>query len=505
MGDPFVVDYWIHEIGHQLGAFHTFDYSDEDTEAQMEPGSGSTIMSYAGVADAGLNIQFHSDPYYHAISIQEITGYVQTGKGAGCAVVSNTTNHVPTAAAGADYTVPALTPFKLTGKAIDGDVTDVLTYCWEEFDDFNLASSNALPKSTSKTGPVFRTFSPDTSASRIFPGLLSILNGANKNKWEVLPGLTRKLHFRFTVRDNQPGHGSNNSGDMAVTVDSASGPFRVKIPNTAVTWLQGSKQTVKWDVANTNNAPVSCGNVDILLSADGGQTFPYILLAAKANNGSASVILPAISCKQCRIMVKANSNIFFDISDVDFTISNTLPVNLISFTALPQKQDVILKWVTENEINNDHFDIEKSSDNIRYGSIGLVAAANNPPAVQHTYSFIDNNAYGGTVYYRLKQVDKDGAFIYSHIATVNINFTNVLWQVYPNPAGSKTSVHIKAAISAAQLQLSDAKGQVVYAKDLSELTPGRVIEIPLQNLAKGVYLLKIQAGKESRVEKIIVE
>ena len=503
-GDPFVVDVWAHEIGHQLGANHTFTYRFEGTGAQMEPGSGSTIMSYAGALPGNLNVQPHSDAYYHAISIQQITDNLQTGSGAACAVVTNTGNHVPVVSTGTSYTIPKNTPFKLTGQASDADEEDLLTYCWEQFDEYLQGTSNTQPDALSTSGPVFRSVSASTSPSRTFPALPSILDGSNKNTWEVLPRVRRQLNFRLTVRDNQPFHGSTASTDVFVNIDSL-GPFSVATPNTNVKWQQSSVQTVKWNVANTNNAPVNCANVGVLLSADGGQTFPYILSASSPNNGSASVTMPAVVSKHCRIMIQAVNNIFFDISDSDFTITAVMPVTLISFTAQLQKQDVLLHWVTENEINNSYFLVERSIDNLNYTSIGKITAADNTAATQNAYSFIDNNAYTGTVYYRLKQVDKDGAFTYSHVAVVNIALSNVLWQVYPNPAGSKTSVHIKAAINRAQLQLSNADGRVVYTNTFYNLTAGQVIGLPLQNLAKGAYLLTIKTATTSKTEKIVVE
>lgn len=504
-GDPFVIDYWVHEIGHQFGGYHTFDYYDEGTGAQMEPGSGTTIMGYAGVADAGLNVQFNSDPYFHGISIEEITDYVQTGAGAGCAVVTTTGNHTPIITPGHNYTIPKSTPFKLTGEATDADATDILTYCWEQFDSYEDGTSNAAPKTSSKTGPVFRTFNPDTLTSRTFPAMSSILDGTNKNKWEVLPSIARKLNFRLTVRDNQPGHGSNSSDDIVVTVDTSSGPFKVATPNTKVEWVGNSKQTIEWLVANTNKAPVNCAKVKILLSIDSGKTFAYTLASSADNSGSQQVTLPNITSKKCRIMVQSAGNIFFDVSDSDFTITQSLPVHLLSFTAQQQKQNVLLHWTTENEINNDHFDVEKSIDNVHFNTIGVVAAATTSLSTQHAYSFIDEETFSGAAYYRLKQVDKDGAFTYSYIVSINISLPNTLYLVYPNPAIGKASLHIKSGINNAQLQLINTAGQVVYARNIPALTAGQVVNVPLYNLAKGVYLLKMQTGKGSKTEKIIVE
>ncbi|MEO8711741.1 MAG: reprolysin-like metallopeptidase, partial [Parafilimonas sp.] len=321
--DPFIVDFWDHEIGHQFGANHTFDYNYEGSIAQMEPGSGSTIMGYAGTTGA-TDLQPHSDPYFHAVSIQQIDTYITTGTGSTCGVLKTTKDHIPTAKAGSNYTIPASTPFALNGNSTDKDALDSLTYCWEQYDVFqNNGTSNKYPNANSTTGPVFRSLTPTISKQRNFPALSSILDGTNGNEWEVLPAVSRTLHFRLTVRDNYPGKGSTASDDMTVTVDGNSGPFNVTYPNTAVNITGGKKKTITWNVANTNLAPVNCANVSILLSTDGGLTFPTVLAGIKPNNGSAKILIPAINTTHARIKVVGKGNIFFDVSDADFTITSS--------------------------------------------------------------------------------------------------------------------------------------------------------------------------------------
>ena len=329
--DPFIVDFWDHEIGHQFGANHTFDYSYEGTIAQMEPGSASTIMGYAGTTGSS-DIQPHSDAYFHAVSIQQINAYITTGSGAACAVVTATANHVPIVKAGKDYTIPKSTPFALTANGSDDDASDSLTYCWEQYDVFKSnGTSNKFPDSNTKTGPVFRSFTSVTSDKRNFPVLNSVLDGTNKNKWEVLPAVSRTLNFRVTVRDNHPGGGSTNTDDMIVTVDGNSGPFKITNPNTNVSWKEGSQHIVKWNVANTNVAPVNCTLVNIALSLDGGNTFPIKLKTNILNDGVANIVLPMQTSNNARIKVVAADNIFFDISDVDFKITAaTKPENSIA-------------------------------------------------------------------------------------------------------------------------------------------------------------------------------
>jgi hypothetical protein len=508
--DPFVVDFWIHEIGHQFGGNHTFDFYYEGTGAQMEPGSGITIMAYAGTTGQ-YDDSAHSIPNFHSFNIQQTQAYLTTGAGAGCGVVTPTGDNAPTANAGADYIIPSSTPFVLTAAGTDADATDVVTYCWEQFDALTTNASNsqgyslyAIPSSTFTAYPAFRPYSPTVSTLRFFPKLANILDGTNTNEWEVLPSVSRPLNFRLTVRDNHPGGGQNNSDDMLVTVDGTSGPFKVTAPNTAVNWTGNTSQNVTWNVANTTAAPVSCANVDVILSSDGGYSFTDTLAADVPNNGSASVTVPNINSTTCRIMVKGHGNIFLDIDDANFTIVAALPVTWLSFTGQLQGADVLLNWSTANEVNNDHFEVERSSDGTSFTSIGTVAAGNASSSTQH-YSFTDNNPLSGTDYYRLKQVDKDGAYHYSSIVQVNIPVSNALWLVYPNPAVSKTSVAVKTDLNNVELVLTNANGQTVYSLKLPKVNAGQSIDIPLSNLAKGVYLLKVQSDKGNRTDKIVVE
>lgn len=316
-GDSFDIDYVAHEIGHQFGGNHTFTDSEEYTIAQVEPGSGSTIMGYAGITTE--DVQAHSDPYFHAVSIQQITEYVKSTSGS-CSVNTPTGNNAPTANAGADFTIPKSTPFMLTGSASDSN-GDALTYTWEQMDVQNSTISN--PSATKTTGPAFRSYSPTTSPVRYFPKMSSVLNGATTTAGlelnvEVLPSVSRTLKFRFTARDNKANGAGNAYDDMVVTVNSSYGPLTVTSQNAAgISYPQGSSQNVTWNVANTNTlAP----NVDILLSTDGGNTWST-LITGTSNDGSQSVTIPSVTSNTCRFMVKASGNVFFNVNTANFSIT----------------------------------------------------------------------------------------------------------------------------------------------------------------------------------------
>jgi hypothetical protein len=216
------------------------------------------------------------------------------------------------------YSIPKATPFVLSATATDADTGDTVTYSWEEWD---LGGSATLVAADNGASPLFRAWPATTSNSRMFPKLSTVLTGT-AIKGEKLPTVARAaMKFRLTARDEHAGKGASTSADVSVAVVGTAGPFQVTAPNTAVNWAQGSTQNVTWDVANTTAAPVSCATVDIALSVDGGQTFPHSLASGVANSGSASVTVPVVATTQARVSVTCASNIFFDISNANFTIS----------------------------------------------------------------------------------------------------------------------------------------------------------------------------------------
>jgi len=342
-GDFFDVDYVSHEFGHQFGGRHTFTHSSEGSGiAQVEPGSGSTIMSYAGITGA-TDVQSNVDPYFHAISIQQITDYA---KSTSCQTNTSTGNAVPTADAGLNYTIPKGTPFVLTGSGSDTDANDVLTYGWEQMDENN--ASTTYPSVTATTGVAFRSYNPTTDTKRYFPRLPTIKTGATSWQWEAVPNVGRTLNFRFTVKDNVAGGANNNSDDMVVTVNGTAGPFVVNTPNTNVIWNAGTTQTVAWDVAGTTGNGINVANVDIFLSTDGGDTYPIALAANVSNDGSQDIVVPNNVGTQNRVMVKGSNNIFFDISNTNFSIEGqvvcnaTVPTSLVASSIGPDS--ATLSW-----------------------------------------------------------------------------------------------------------------------------------------------------------------
>ncbi|MGR6087007.1 MAG: reprolysin-like metallopeptidase [Arcticibacter sp.] len=325
VGDPFDVDYVAHEVGHQFGGNHTFNCEigacsgNRAFNAAYEPGSGSTIMAYAGIC-GNNNLQTNSDDYFHAKSFDEIIIYTTTGFGSNCPQVSSTGNTPPVINPIQARIIPYLTPFRMTADAFDPD-GDPITYCWEQYD-LGPAGTWSAPTGNA---PIFRSYDPTSSPTRLFPRLSNILNNS-QTIGDVKPSYARILNFRLTVRDNRLNGGgvTNNDTTFQVQVINTGQAFAITSQNaTGVVWAAGSNETITWDVGGSDLAPISNPLVNILLSTDGGQTFPIVLASQVPNNGSFQVQVPFVNTSTARVMVEGDGNIFFDINDRNFTIGIT--------------------------------------------------------------------------------------------------------------------------------------------------------------------------------------
>ena len=352
------------------------------------PGGSVSVANFGGggaPSDEGFQVTFNSAPLAGSnvsalslVNLNGMSGFVgETDKGGpvdnGGSNVTPTLNNAPTVSVASTFTIPLRTPFALVGAALDVD-GDPLTYLWEQNDRGGIAGTT-LTNDAKADGPLFRQFgtlanvtpantilyhSPGENAvttdpTRVFPDLVQILaNNTNAETGtcanvdcfsEFLPtssyvGFAEvnasplSLHFRLTVRDGNSGGGGVNSAEMTVLLASGAGPFLITAPNTAVTWPGNSTQSVTWAVANTNVAPVSATDVTILLSVDGGLTYPHVLAASTPNDGSQFVPVPNVNTTQARVKVEAGfGNVFFDVSNANFTIQAGTPAPVVTSNA----------------------------------------------------------------------------------------------------------------------------------------------------------------------------
>ena len=347
-GDPFDVDYVAHEMGHQFGGNHTFNGNagscgTRSTNHAYEVGSGVTIQAYAGICSVE-NLQSNSIDRFHVESLDEMTAFLTDGGGKNCGTVTNTNNTPPVIGTLTNYTIPAQTPFMLTGSATDAN-NDTLTYAWEQFDLGTVSTNVATATTDDGSRPLFRPYAASTSPSRMFPSAAYVLSTSAPNAppttytgtaftggpscggstcltGETLPTTARTMNFQLTVRDNRSGGGAFSTGSMAVTTVTGA-TFALTSHNTASSLTAGSTTTVTWNNTNTTTAPISTANVSIRLSTDGGQTFPVELSASTANDGTEVVTIPANTqnTTQARILVQAVGNIYFDVNNADLTIT----------------------------------------------------------------------------------------------------------------------------------------------------------------------------------------
>lgn len=384
VGDPYDIDFVIHELGHQFGATHTQNNDCNRTSSTaVEPGSGSTIMGYAGICSPNVqegNANGNSDDYFHAVSITQMWNTIQSS--ASCGVVTDTNNKAPVANAGLDYSIPKSTPFKLKGTATDEDGLSTLTYNWEQLDN---ETATMPPVSSSDEGPMFRSLPSKDSPERYMPALATVISGSTSSTWEVVPSVARELNFSFLVRDNNAGGGSSSRDDLILTVTDAEA-FTVTSQNTAEMLNSGQTISVTWNKGTTDIAPIECENVNIKLSIDGGITFPITLKTNTPNDGSESILVPDNATTNARIMVEAADNIFYNVNTSAFVIVSSTPTFLISDNSGEQS-------VCNTAAQSISYDLDFDFIN-GFTEVATLSATGNPP--------------GSTIAFSSSTIDADG-------------------------------------------------------------------------------------------------
>ena len=431
-------------------------------------------------------------------------------------IITPTGDSIPVVTAPLQYTIPLRTPFALTGSATDGD-GDTLLYSWEQ-NDRGGAAGTSLLNNTKVDGALFAMFPKSavvsdplvynapgenqltTNPTRVFPDLQQIIdNNTNADTGacttgpiappvsipvkecfaEFLPtsdyvgfagtnASPLSLHFRLTARD---GNGGVNSADTTVLLATGAGPFLVTSPNTAapeVTWVGLTTETVTWNVANTNAAPVNCAAVDIGLSTDGGLTYPTALASSTPNDGTEAIVVPNVTTTTARVRVSCSDNIFFDISNASFDITAVpTAVMLASFGAVSQVNQVLVTWETVSELNTAGFNLYRSNSSDGSDRILLASVpAQMPGSTQGaSYSYGDTAVQEGrTYYYWLEDIDLNGLPTMHGPVRVDYSSVPTAVRLTSASAGSPLAANQAPAAGAAilaLLALSLAGGVVV--------------------------------------------
>src|SRR5690554_3293261 len=548
VGDSFDVDYVSHEMGHQFGANHTQNNScNRNNATAIEPGSGSTIMGYAGIC--APNVQNNSDAYFHAISQNEIRNFLLSW--GNCSTNISNSNTKPTITPIPNYTIPKGTAFVLRGNGSDID-GDELTYCWEQT---NQQSSTQPPVSTSTFGPNFRSLFPSESPDRYMPALSNVLQGNLAPTWEVVPNVGRTMNFALTVRDNNINGGEYARANMSVTTSGSIGPFTVTSQNTNTNWEAGSQQTITWDVAGTTGAPVNTSMVNILLSDNGGASFDYVLASNTPNDGTEIITVPNLGTSNARIMVEAAGNIFYAVNSTAFSIGDCqVFVNSTSapipdgFGANQPGTPLVSTLNITDEITLNNI---KAAVNINHTYIqDLVIVLEHPNGTQVVlwnrncggqdainvifeqgappitcanptagiYSPVGDlsvlDGFSSLGEWRLIVIDyylSDSGSLISWaldlgcVATSSTdNFQSVNTKIYPNPNHGNFVVEFNSQLSEdINISVFDIKGRKIFEQIYSS-TENKNQSIDLAPIPTGIYIVKIKGETTSEIQKIIV-
>jgi len=505
-----------HEIGHQFDMSHSYNSNvpvctTRAYDTSVEPGSGTTIMSYGytcnntNPSDGLVGNDDYEGTYapilnFHAVNYEQANAFIST---LSCYSTIATNNAVPVISPmQSSFTIPKSTPFALSGSATDVDAGDVLSYSWEGTnisDEPNKGALTAAILSDPSRPPFFRSYAPQAAGTRFYPRLASILDGSNNAIGDKLPSIGIATTHKLTVRDN---NSAVTSTEVTVNVDGNSGPFLVTndTPGSLLgpigSYPLGGAMTITWSVNGTSGAPINCTLVDIFLSTDGGLTFPITLATATLNIlGTAAVVLPLIDTNKARIKIAPSSstalgntpNVFFDISNVNFTIGNPMPVTLVSFNAAAQGENsALLQWETSEETNNAGFDIEMGLDPRKFIKVGFVEGnGDSKSARQYRYSVADLSA--GTYYFRLKQLDHDGKYEYSQIRALEIKSASNILAVYPNPTNGKLKFHpLMHKGQDFDVRIINQGGRTVVSLPVSDQY-SKGYEMNIENLPAGLY------------------
>ena len=553
-GDTFDIDFVAHEIGHQLGANHTFSHEVEGTGVNVEPGGGSTIMGYAGVTD--YNVQSHSDDYFAYVSINQIRNNLASKT---CPISSIISNTLPVVNAGEDFVIPKGTPFVLKGSSTNPNGA-IPSYCWEQNDTaINATGEKSIAFSTKTDGPLFRSFPPTKLPNRFMPEQNKVIANVLNSTWESVSDISRTLHFTLTVRDNGlNGFANTNTDSMLVTVDADKGPLEITTQNTKdLSWKPLSLQTINWMVNNTHQLPGSA-NVNIKLSLDGGVTFPVFLKMNTPNDGSELIVVPnGTSGKNCRILIEPTDNIYYALNKEPFAIGFTTETSCVTYNfsapfAIPEStlytsksisvpdtnsivsdvnvslslshaylSDVQIEIVNPQGKKVQLFDRECGDTNgslvLNYDDLGGVIACRNKNSQNvapfESLSLFNETNPAGTWTLRVRDefagdkgtVDTAAVTIctkkFTPIASLEVDLSKIM--IYPNPNQGDFVVLFSSKFNfAVTITVHDIMGKKIYQKEFPS-APLFNETIQLNFLQAGIYFVTVDDGVTTTVKKII--
>lgn len=304
-----------HEMGHQLGANHTFSntsVTDANQGANVEPGGGTTIMGYAGITYD--NVQANADGYFHYKSIDQVLTNLESKVNCGASqnIINNTAPAINPLAA---YSIPKGTAYYLEASATDAE-NDSVNYTWEQndsTDEFSTISGDSGWGYNPK-GALTRSVPGTPNGRRYFPNFASVMNGilTDKQRWETVSYIPRTLNYAVTVRDLNAQRPMVSSSTTTVTVGN-DGPFKFNGLTTSSVLYNDAVNTIYWEVANTNAAPYNTTSVKIDYTTDNGTTWTN-LVAATPNTGSYSAQMPGNVNGAVKLRVSAVGNIFYAVS-----------------------------------------------------------------------------------------------------------------------------------------------------------------------------------------------
>ncbi|AZA82875.1 hypothetical protein C1637_17985 [Chryseobacterium lactis] len=564
-GDTFDIDYVAHEMGHQMGANHTFSrYLDGSGTSEVEPGGGTTIMAYTGIMGGDNDIQYNSNDYFHTVNVTEIKNTIND---ISCGITTPFSNPAPTISAGADYIIPKSTPYLLKGTTTDANASSY-TYTWEQMDPAGDAETyaNSIAYPTKPAGPNFRSLSPASAPLRYFPDFNKVLAGVLTTRWESVSSVAKNMNFTFTARSNNPIAPQTSKDEMVVTVNAGAGPFQITAPTFGQSSTSGNAMIVTWDIANTNQAPINTANVNIKLSIDGGQTFT-VVVANTPNDGTQEIIIPAGSTSaNAFIMVEAVGNIYYTVSPsfvIDYTVTGetcttyTYSGSPVTITDGPGGSAISAPKVTAPLMVNNNGTITKikvtpaiTHANVRDIAVGIESPVgtsaliwnrecNNSSGITGTFSntgsavtcsspiqgeikskesldvFKGHNAEGQWKLYASDNTKGTTGTITGWSLEVCTQQTQTLGtkevvsplasdiKIYPNPSNGNFFIKSQNIKGQVKVNMFDSSGRLIYSSNYQG--EGNNTKEFNVNVPKGVYVISINSQKGVYNSKLVIK